>query len=159
MDIHHPNMTRKEPHLRQSEGEGSVGEINAWSTEMDRDALIHRLAEAIAVDRELLLDGWTHLALTSRVEDDSMLNMNGFCYTADGAAIPVAPQDFSIFDVLEELRDAMAKADGKKPWIAALFRIERATGNFHAEFEYDQIERWAITPANVKARAREFAPA
>jgi hypothetical protein len=125
---------------------------------MDRDALIHRLAETIAGDSELLLDGWTHLVLTSRVED-GMLNMNGFCYTADGDAVPVSPRDFSIFDVLQELRDTMAKTDGKSPWIAALFRIERRTGKFDANFEYEQLERWAITPANVKARAREFAPA
>jgi hypothetical protein len=125
---------------------------------MDRDALIHRLAETIAADSELMLDGWTHLVLTSRIED-GMLNMNGFCYTADGDAIPVSPRDFSIFDVLQELREAMAQADGKAPWIAALFRIERKTGKLNADFEYEHLERWAITPANVTARAREFAPA
>jgi hypothetical protein len=129
---------------------------------MDRDALIHRLAETIAGDSELLLDGWTHLVLVSRV-GDGMLNMNGFCYTADGDATPVSPRDFSIFDVLQELREAMAKtdmakADGKTPWIAALFRIERETGKLNAEFEYERPERWAITPTNVKARAQEFAP-
>jgi len=48
---------------------------------------------------------------------------------------------------------------GKEPWIAALFRIERATGKFAIEFEYKQPERWAVTPGNVEARAREFAPA
>lgn len=125
---------------------------------MVRDALIQRLAETIAGDSELLLDGWTHLVLTSRIED-GMLNMNGFCYTDDGNAVPVSPRDFSIFDVLQELRDAMAQADGKAPWIAALFRIERKTGKLNADFEYEHIERWAITPANVSARAREFAPA
>jgi hypothetical protein len=125
---------------------------------MDRDALIHGLAETIAADSELMLDGWTHLVLVSRIED-GMLNMNGFCYTDGGDAVPVSPRDFSIFDVLQELRDAMAKADGKAPWIAALFRIERRTGKLNADFEYEHIERWAITPANVTARAREFAPA
>jgi hypothetical protein len=125
---------------------------------MDRDALIQHLAETIAGDSELLLDGWTHLVLTSRIED-GMLNMNGFCYTDDGNAVPVSPRDFSIFDVLQELRDAMAQADGKAPWIAALFRIERETGKLNADFEHEQLERWAITPANVTARAREFAPA
>jgi len=125
---------------------------------MDRDALIHRLAEMIAADSELLLDGWTHLVLTSRIED-GMLNMNGFCYTANGGAVPVSPRDFSIFDVLQELRDAMANADGKTPWIAALLRIERKTGKLNADFEYEHLDRWAITPANVRARAREFAPA
>ncbi len=124
---------------------------------MDRDTLIRRLAETIAADSELLLDGWTHLVLTSRIED-GMLNMNGFCYTADGDAVPVSPRNFSIFDVLQELRDAMAKADGKSPWIAALFRIERKTGKLDADFEYEHLERWSITPANVTARAQEFAP-
>jgi len=125
---------------------------------MDREAFLHRLAEMIAGDSELLLDGWTHLVLTGRIED-GMLNMNGFCYTDDGDAVPVSPRDFFIFDVLQELRDAMAQADGKAPWIAALFRIDRKTGKLNADFEYEHIERWAITPANVTARAREFAPA
>jgi hypothetical protein len=125
---------------------------------MDHEALLHRLAEMIAGDSELLLDGWTHLVLASRIED-GMLNMNGFCYTEDGDAVPVSPKDFSLFDVLQELRDAMAQADGKAPWIAALFRIERKTGKLNADFEYEHLERWAITPANVTARAREFAPA
>jgi hypothetical protein len=125
---------------------------------MDCEALLLRLAGTIAGDSELLLEGWTYLVLTSRIED-GMLNMNGFCYTDDGDAVPVSPRDFSIFDVLQELRDAMAKADGKAPWIAALFRIERKTGKLNADFEYEHIERWAITPTNVAARAREFAPA
>jgi hypothetical protein len=125
---------------------------------MDRDALIHHLAQTIASDGGLLLDGWTHLVLVSQIESDTP-DMTGFCYTDDGRAVPVSPTDFGIFDVLEQLRDAMAKADAKKPWIAALFRIERETGKFAMEFEYDQPERWIVTPDNVRARAREFAPA
>jgi hypothetical protein len=124
---------------------------------VDRDTLIHRLAEAIAGDNALLLDGWTHLVLVSRVEADTP-DLTGFCYTADGRAASVAPKDFGIFDVLEQLRAAMAEADGKKPWIAALFRIERETGKLAMEFEYNQPERWIVTPDNVTTRAREFAP-
>src|SRR5215510_15672070 len=107
---------------------------------MDRDTLIHRLAETIADDQVLLLDGWTHLVLVSQIEADTP-DLTGFCYTADGRAVSVAPKDFGIFDVLEQLRDEMAKADGKTPWIAALFRIERKTGKFAVQFEYDQPER------------------
>jgi hypothetical protein len=124
---------------------------------MDRNTLIHRLAEAIAGDSALLLDGWTHLVLVSRVEADTP-DLTGFCYTADGRAASVAPKDFGIFDMLEQLRAAMAEADGKKPWIAALFRIERETGKLAMEFEYNQPERWIVTPDNVTTRAREFAP-
>jgi hypothetical protein len=123
---------------------------------MDRDTLIHRLAETIADDKVLLLDGWTHLVLVSRIEADTP-DMTGFCYTADGRAVSVAPKNFGIFDVLEQLRAAMAKVDGR-PWTAALSRIERKIGKLTAEFEYNQPERWIVTPDNAKARAREFAP-
>jgi len=107
---------------------------------MDRDALIQCLADAIAGDSALLLDGWTHLVLVSQIEADTP-DLTGFCYTDDGRAVPVSPKDFGIFDALEQLREEMAKADGKTPWIAALFRIERKTGKFAVQFEYDQPER------------------
>ena len=125
---------------------------------MDRDTLIQRLADTIAGDGALLLDGWTHLVLVSQIEADTP-DLTGFCYIGDGRAVPVSPKDFGIFDALEQLRKEMAKADGKKPWIAALFRIERKTGKFAVQFEYDEPERWIVTPDNVTARAREFAPA
>ena len=124
---------------------------------MDRDALIRRLAETIAGDKALLLDGWTHLVLVSQIEADTP-DLTGFCYVNDGRAVAVAPTNFGIFDVLDELRNEMAKVDDR-PWTAALFRIERKTGKLTAEFEYNQPERWIVTPDNAKARAREFAPA
>jgi predicted P-loop ATPase/GTPase len=87
---------------------------------MDRDALIRRLAETIAGDKALLLDGWTHLVLVSHIEADTP-DMTGYCYTSDDRALAVAPKNFAIFDAIEQLRAAMAKADGKQPWTAALF--------------------------------------
>jgi len=139
-----------------------------------RDELIHGLADAIAGDATLLLKDWKQLVLVSQIEDGTP-DLTGFCYTEDGRAILVTPTDFAIFDVIEALRDAMARADAegdakgdtkenttqntKGPWRAALFRLDRETGQLTAEFEYDRPERWLVTPANVKERAREFAPA
>jgi hypothetical protein len=125
---------------------------------MDRDQLIRRLAETVAGDAALVLNGWKHLVLVTQIEDVTP-DLTGFCYTGDGRAVPVSPTDFAIFDVIEQLRDAMAEVDGDRRWLAALFRIDRATGKLTAEFEYDRPERWAVTPDNAKARAREFAPA
>ncbi len=126
-------------------------------TVMDRDTLLRKLAETIAADAALLKDGWTHLVLVS-VIDAGTPDMTGFCYAGGGTSTPVSPSDFAIFDVLEELRAAMAAADGKAPWVAAMFRVERASGKFSADFEYASPERWAVTPQNVKQRAQEFAP-
>src|SRR5215467_8243069 len=138
-----------------------------------RDELIHDLADAIAGDATLLLKDWKQLVLVSQIEDGAP-DLTGFCYTGDGRAILVTPSDFAIFDVIEALRDAMARADAdgdttgdakgdtkgepKGPWRAALFRLDRETGQLTAEFEDDRPERWLVTPANVKERAREFAP-
>ena len=52
-----------------------------------------------------------------------------------------------------------AEVDGKKPWVAALFRIDRESEKLTAEYEYQRPERWEVTLDNSKARAQEFAPA
>jgi hypothetical protein len=123
----------------------------------DRDELIRRFATTVAGDMSLMLEGWRQLVLVSQIEAGTP-DMTGFCYLHDGRAIPVSPSDFAIFDVIERLRETMARVDGREPWLAALFRIDRETGELAAQFEYRQPERWLVTPANVKARAREFAP-
>jgi hypothetical protein len=133
-----------------------MSEVNDMA--MTRDELIERLALAVAADDALLLDGWKHLVLVSQIEAGTP-DMTGFCYTGDGRAVPVAPADFAIFDVIGALRDAMADSDRGRPWQAALFRVDRASGKVTAEFEYDDPARWAVTPDNVAARSREFAPA
>jgi hypothetical protein len=125
---------------------------------MNRDELLRKLAETVADDDGLVLEGWRHLVLVSKMEAGTP-DMTGFCYLADGRAIPVSPKEFAIFDVLEQLRDVMAAADAAgRPWLAALFRIASETGELTAEFEYERYDRWAVTPANAAQRAREFAP-
>jgi hypothetical protein len=122
---------------------------------MDRDELLHKLAEAIANDEALLPSGWRHLVLTTKVGDGT-LDLAGFSYASDGRAVPVSPRDFAIFDVLEQLRDAMLEADAGRPWIAALFRIDQ--DRIRGEFEYHNVDRWTVTPQNLATRMREFAP-
>jgi hypothetical protein len=123
---------------------------------MNREELILKLGTQIAGDAALALDGWQHLVLASRIEGGTP-DLAGFCYR-DGRSTPVSPRDFGIFDTLEQLRDAMAAADGKDPWSACLIRIDRASGKVNLDFEYHDAERWAVTPKNVKQRAQEFAP-
>jgi hypothetical protein len=123
-----------------------------------RDELMERLARAVAADDALLLEGWQHLTLVSHI-DAGTPDLTGFCYLGNGQVVAVAPTDFDIFDVVVALRDAMADADHGPCWQAALFRVARAGGTMTAEFDYDDPTRWAVTPDNVAARAREFAPA
>src|SRR5262245_45613558 len=100
----------------------------------DRDELIRRFATTLAGDTSLMLEGWRQLVLVSQI-DAGTPDMTGFCYLHDGHAIPVSPSDFAIFDVIERLRETMARVDGREPWLAALFRIDRETGELAAQFE------------------------
>src|SRR5215467_2077508 len=94
---------------------------------MDRDQLIRQLAEIVAGDAALVLKGWKHLVLVTQIEDDTP-DLTGFCYLDDGRAVPVAPTNFDVFDVIEQLREAMAEVDGGRAWLAGLFRVDRGSG-------------------------------
>jgi len=122
-----------------------------------RDELFGRFVRTVASDAALMLDGWHHLVLVCHVEAGAQ-DLTGFSYLDDGRAVPVSPSDFTIFDVLGSLRRAMAEADGKPAWHAALFRVERDSGAVTAEFDYDDPTRWVVRPDNMADRAREFAP-
>jgi hypothetical protein len=124
---------------------------------VNRDELVRTVFATLVADPWLAKPGWQHLVLVT-VHDTGTCDLMGFCYTHEGRTIPVSPRDFGVFDVLGELRAAMAVQDGGEPWVAALFRLEHDTGRVTADFEYERRERWLVTPANVRDRAREFAP-
>ena len=65
---------------------------------------------------------------------------------------------FAELDAVELLRDAMAAQDAGAGWVSAQFRVDRA-GDLRTEYEYHDSARWAVTPANVRARAEQFRPA
>lgn len=124
---------------------------------MTRDQLIHEIGTKLVEDIGSAGREFAHLVLAARIERDEP-EMAGFAYTKDGDHEPVAPTNFDILDLLLELRNAMAAADKKPPWRAALVRIDGSTGEIAFEFEYDKPDRWAITPKNVGERAKELSP-
>lgn len=123
----------------------------------DRDELFRRLASIIGQDLTLQPEGWAHLVLVVEMQDDGPA-MSGYAYPAEGKATPVAPSDFTVFDVLEELQAAMASVDGRDRWRCALVRVDRSSGQMTGEFEYEDAGRWAITPTNGQARAEQLDP-
>lgn len=116
-----------------------------------RDDCLRRLTEKVAADEVLWPKGGEHLVLVSQIEAGTP-DLTGFCYWQEGS-VPVSPRDFSIFDVLEQMRELE-----NPPWVAAFFRWDRSTGEVMAEFEYENSARWAVTPTNVQERAREWRP-
>ncbi|TWT22401.1 hypothetical protein FQY83_05060 [Luteimonas marina] len=124
----------------------------------DKDALVRGIGELLLRDIATAghdLDGY---ALIASYDDDGTRRISGFGYR-DGepprAATPQTEVD-AIGARLDELREA-TRVDGREPWTVCVIQLLRAGGRLHAEFVYEDAERWAITPetlAEVAERAR-----
>ena len=85
---------------------------------MNRDNLIHKLGEKLVKDIGSRRKDWAQLVVVGSFDGDEA-QMNGFAYYSNGTNDPAAPRDFSTIEILRELRDAMAVADGQAPWVAS----------------------------------------
>ncbi|PAT31612.1 hypothetical protein CLI92_10195 [Vandammella animalimorsus] len=98
---------------------------------------------------------WSKLILIG--EYDGCGGMGGFAFDAQGKAHAVAPRGGHTLELLEQLAQAMAQdSPTGSPWLACLLRLG-SDGRFGAQFEYEDSQRWAITPANRAQRVAEFA--
>jgi YD repeat-containing protein len=127
-------------------------------TDLDRGGeLINAIGGRIVHDENYTRYDWDSLSLVVTV-DDAMSSSSGFVYLDTGEVVPNHPSGFDVLDLFEELQEATARPDGKR-WKAALVQIVRATGKMHLEFEWDDADRWKVTPTNLDARREELRPA
>lgn len=124
---------------------------------MDRNEATLQLARAIAADAKLGTLPWDELVLVARF-GDGVSNVNGFAYQAGGTSRPVAPRGAAVLDAFIDLRAATA-VDGQADWIACKLQVRRAGGKLSLDFEYEQPDRWKISPANVKQMSEALRPA
>jgi len=117
----------------------------------DKDDLIQELAAMLVDDPEVSSRPWNELVIVARV-DEGVTDASGFAYQQDGSAVATGPENFDILDKLSELRGAMAEP-GREPWKACLIRIDGNSGKFTVKFEYENPEKWAITPGNAAEMA------
>ncbi len=117
-------------------------------------ALITEIAQAVVNDDDFRTLDWESLSLVSIV-DSGMADMSGYAYDANGEPTACSPNDFAILDLMTELAEAMQEPDGKT-WKTALLQIERATGRIHMTYEYNDRQRWKVTPANYKTKPQEL---
>lgn len=125
---------------------------------MSKDQLIHEIGSYLIEDLDVSATDWAHVVLIVEIENKQP-NITGFVYSGDGQYEGWVPSDFEIIDLTLNLRDAMASADQKAPWKAALIRVDRAAGEIYCQFEYQRIERWSVNWENTARRAEELRPA
>jgi hypothetical protein len=82
--------------------------------------------------------------------------MAGYSFDAVGAHKPVAPSVDTLM-LLRQLHKSMKATNATgRGWKACLLRIAR-NGEVGADFEYEDGNRWAVTPGNLESRIKEFA--
>lgn len=121
--------------------------------------LIHQIGGAIVNDENSLNTDWESLGIVfTATENADVTSLSGFYYDADGNATPEYPSEAAnLPDLLLELREAMNQASGKR-WKAALIQITRATKKITTQFDYDDENRWKVTPGNLAQMREEIRP-
>jgi hypothetical protein len=123
---------------------------------MNKDDIIAEIGVRLGEDVGSRKPDWRDIVQSGIVLKNEP-EMSGFVYFDAGKVQPISPHDFSILDLLVELRDVMA-ADRKGIWQACLIRVNRASSEINFEFEYDSADRWRVTFQNNSRRAEEFRP-
>ncbi|WP_143326780.1 hypothetical protein [Vandammella animalimorsus] len=120
--------------------------------------LLLALCQALRQDPGLIAPGvaW-HKLIVVGVQGKGHSRMYGYRFDAQGEDEAVSPDDGHAQDALRHLQQTMqAEHPAGRAWQACLIRLG-SDGRFGVEFEYDNAQRWAVTPANYQQRVQEFA--
>lgn len=99
---------------------------------------------------------WRSLAVVADMEGEPSLF--GYLYLAEGGGRAEIPADAAgLFDKVAALRQAMTEKDGHV-WKACVITIMQPDLKFGTRFEYDDAERWRITPSNMAEKVEEIRP-
>lgn len=111
--------------------------------------LLQEIGHAIIHDPALKGKRWQSLSLVFSASEDSM-GMHGYFYTARNKPNPFCPEGDSLFDLFPALQAAMLDGEKGSPWLACLLQIMKATKDIKLDFEYEDPDRWQVTPDNYE---------
>jgi hypothetical protein len=118
--------------------------------------LIDKVGHGILGSEAFADDGWMAISLVTRIEG-AIFN-HGFKYYPDGRVIPASEITFETTMLFVELVDTMEQLEGRR-WKVCLVQIVRPDMKIHIEYEYDDGDRWSVTPANLETMREELRPA
>ncbi|MFF0493967.1 hypothetical protein ACFYTQ_33530 [Nocardia sp. NPDC004068] len=119
------------------------------------DAVLMTLAESILRNSAYQDDSWESLTLVAVLADTE--SQFGYVYDREGGWAARVPQGFEVLDKMIELRSVMS-VPGKPDWKTCLLQIKRADMSLKVDFEYDDVDRWQVTPQNLREKVEELRP-
>ena len=127
---------------------------------MTKDLLLREIAETILANEKMTPEDWTRIVVRVVIEDERT-GITGLVYSDDRAHHSVVPRDPSPVTLFVKLRTCMAKEDKHhKPWLVSIVQLDRHGEDvaMDFQFEYDNADRWAITPDNLEEIVNQFRP-
>ncbi|MFM9829122.1 MAG: hypothetical protein ACKVOB_10340 [Sphingomonas sp.] len=107
--------------------------------------LLADLGSLIVGSQEVAGEAWSSLAVVA-IRDGGW-SVSGLLYVeGDDDATPFLP-DEEFDDIIRDFYDATL-VEGKPGWLSCLIQINRDGMQVRITFEYENADRWAMTPGN-----------
>ncbi len=117
--------------------------------------LIQKIGSEIVGDPAVAKHDWDGLAVVAW-DDGDLSNFYGYRYRGNECrAIEFETGD--LFDRFMKLRDAMAKGEPRK-WVACLYTIKQPGMDIDVTYEYDDPDRWKISPDTIDTMPKSIRP-
>lgn len=120
------------------------------------DALLQDVAHALLGDPAFKDRTWDSLASVTRIRDQ-LISTFAYRFEGEEAREVTLDEDTDLEMLLLDLRQTMGdKPDG--PWKSCLIRIARPDMEIDIDFEYDDMDRWKVTPENKAKKLAMLRP-
>jgi hypothetical protein len=101
---------------------------------------------------------WSYIALVTTFAQGRR-SMLGYVFFADGHWEAKLPRDRerTVMKAFRQLHERMAAADGMA-WLQCLMEVSRQDHTVAVQFEYDDPNRWSVTPDKLEEQIGELSP-
>jgi hypothetical protein len=116
------------------------------------------IARILMENPELQALDWSELTLAFCFDEDGDVRRTyGYAYSASGQSHPFSVWPRSVRPEVNRYREYMRLKDDVG-FIKMLFQFNRISRRVKADFEYDDMSRWAVTPDNIDTIVDELKP-
>lgn len=122
----------------------------------DIDQFIETIVEHIAVELNSSGSEWESFAIVFECDDDSSVGNYGYFYWTGGRK-PFAIDETELDRTVLAFRNALRDNSGAG-WVKTLIQYVRAGRKLNIEYEFDDPDRWSVTPKNAEATIKALQP-
>ena len=119
-----------------------------------RDDLVKEIASLIVNNPRYVDEEWDSLSVTVCFDPPSIWT-GGIMYLGEEYKSG-PPRGVELEKKMSEFRNLMTEEDGHE-WIVCLIKVSAMTHSIDIDFEYEDVERWKLTPTLDKDELRAYA--